>query len=231
MANIHNEMRKDIAQLILCYKFAIEEMTTKINILQEEFRLVHEYSPIEHVGSRLKSPKSILKKIEKKKIELTTKAIEQNIHDIAGIRIVCAFEEDIYRVAEMLCKQNDVTLVATKDYIKNPKGNGYRSLHLIIKIPIFLSTGKREVFVELQIRTIAMDFWASLEHKIYYKYNKVVPQHIKNGLADAANQANALDAKMASLNREINILKKQDADEEDSMENYIRDFIGIRMQQ
>ncbi len=222
--------KKEIAKTLLSYKFAIDEISTKITILEEEFRLINEYSPIEHVKTRVKNPKSILKKMKKKNIDWSIQAVEEHIRDIAGVRIVCSFEEDIYRIAEMLCKQSDITLIDKKDYIKKPKGNGYRSLHLIVKIPIFLSEGIRHVFVELQIRTIAMDFWASLEHKIYYKYNKEVPQHIKLGLKEAADQAAALDNKMAVLNKEINILKElDDTNEEENMDKYIREFLSFNV--
>ncbi|MBS7344137.1 MAG: GTP pyrophosphokinase family protein [Caryophanon sp.] len=221
--------RQHMAKFMLSYKFALAEMTTKIDILREEFRLIHDYNPIEHVNSRLKSPESILQKVEKKGLEMTLEAIEANIHDIAGVRIVCSFEEDLYRVANMLCAQRDVKVVAQKDYIANPKDNGYRSLHVIVKIPVFLSDGMREVFVELQLRTIAMDFWASLEHKIYYKYEKDVPARIRTELQEAAEQAAALDRKMARLNEEINILKELDGTNDTSLGKYIRDFVQANM--
>jgi len=210
MMKITQNSRMEVTKFMLAYKFALDEVGTKISILQEEFRLIHDYNPIEHVSKRIKSPASILKKIEKKNVPLRIEEVEASIRDIAGIRITCSFEEDIYRVSEMLQAQRDLEVVEIKDYIKQPKGNGYRSLHLIVKIPIFLSDREKFVPVEIQIRTIAMDFWASLEHKIYYKYNKDIPQHIKNGLKEAAEQVNALDEKMARLNEEINILKERD---------------------
>ena len=210
MMKITQNSRMEVTKFMLAYKFALDEVGTKISILQEEFRLIHDYNPIEHVSKRIKSPASILKKIEKKNVPLRIGEVEASIRDIAGIRITCSFEEDIYRVSEMLQAQRDLEVVEIKDYIKQPKGNGYRSLHLIVKIPIFLSDREKFVPVEIQIRTIAMDFWASLEHKIYYKYNKDIPQHIKNGLKEAAEQVNALDEKMDKLNEEINILKERD---------------------
>ena len=219
---------KDITKMFLGYKFALEEVNTKISILSEEYRIIHEYNPIEHVSTRIKSPKSIMKKIERKKLTWSLHEIEDKIRDIAGVRIVCSFEEDIYRVANMLSNQHDITVVEVKDYIKNPKENGYRSLHLIVKIPIFLTDSVRDVFVEIQIRTIAMDFWGSLEHKIFYKYNKDVPVHILKGLKEAADQVTALDNKMALLNKEINILKAQDTVETsqtDDTRKYIQQFI------
>lgn len=225
---INNLERKDITKMLLGYKFALEEMNTKISILFEEYRVVHEYNPIEHVSTRIKSPKSIMRKIEHKGLAWSIHEIENNIRDIAGVRIVCSFEEDIYRVAKLLCNQNDITVVEVKDYIKKPKENGYRSLHLIVKIPIFLTDSVRNVFVEIQIRTIAMDFWASLEHKIFYKYNKAVPAHILKGLKEAADQVTALDNKMALLNKEVNILKEQDIEETsqtNDIQKYIQQFI------
>src|SRR5699024_7584641 len=137
-----------------------------------------DYNPIEHIKSRVKSPESILKKVKKRKIPLNIPSIQENIFDIAGLRINCSFVEDIYRVADMLVQQKDITLIETKDYIKSPKPNGYKSLHLIIQIPIFMSDRVEHVYAEVQIRTIAMDFWASLEHKIYYKYNKAIPENL-----------------------------------------------------
>ena len=229
---INNLERKDITKMLLGYKFALEEMNTKISILFEEYRVVHEYNPIEHVSTRIKSPKSIMRKIEHKGLAWSIHEIENNIRDIAGVRIVCSFEEDIYRVAKMLCNQNDITVVEVKDYIKKPKENGYRSLHLIVKIPIFLTDSVRNVFVEIQIRTIAMDFWASLEHKIFYKYNKDVPVHIQKGLKEAADQVTSLDNKMALLNKEVNILKEQDIEETSQtkdMQKYIQQFIAYNL--
>ena len=174
--------RKDVTKMMLGYKFALEEMNTKISILLEEYRIIHEYNPIEHVSTRIKSPKSILRKIEHRNLAWSLPEIEDKIRDIAGVRIVCSFEEDIYRVAKLLTQQCDIQVIEVKDYIQNPKRNGYRSLHLIVKVPVFLTDSVRDVFVEIQIRTIAMDFWASLEHKIYYKYNREVPADIVNSL-------------------------------------------------
>ena len=202
----------ELTRFFLAYKFALQEIETKINILQEEFKLIHEYNPIEHVSTRIKSPKSILMKIKKKSIEPSIEDIRENIRDIAGVRITCSFVEDIYKVSAMLQAQHDIEIVDVKDYIAYPKDNGYQSLHLIIKIPIFMSDHMEKVYTEIQIRTIAMDFWASLEHKIYYKYNKEVPEHIRIGLKEAALQAAELDRKMERLNKEINILKENETE-------------------
>ncbi|MEK5232658.1 GTP pyrophosphokinase family protein [Lysinibacillus sp. FSL K6-0232] len=205
-------VQTELTRFFLAYKFALQEVETKINILQEEFKLIHEYNPIEHVSTRMKSPKSILAKIMKRGIHPSLEAVRENIRDIAGARITCSFVEDIYKVSAMLQAQNDIEIVEIKDYIANPKENGYQSLHLIIKVPIFMSDRMEKVYTEIQIRTIAMDFWASLEHKIYYKYNKEVPEHIRRELKEAALQAAELDRKMERLNKEINILKENEAE-------------------
>ncbi|MET4562521.1 putative GTP pyrophosphokinase [Lysinibacillus parviboronicapiens] len=202
----------ELTRFFLGYKFALNEIETKINILKEEFKLIHEYNPIEHVSTRIKSPKSILLKVKKKELQPSIDAIRENIRDIAGVRITCSFVEDIYKVSAMLQAQSDIEVVDVKDYIAQPKENGYQSLHLIIKIPIFMSDRMEKVYCEIQIRTIAMDFWASLEHKIYYKYNKEVPTHIRTELKDAALQAAELDRKMERLNKEINILKANETE-------------------
>lgn len=212
--NQFKDMKVELIRFMMSYKFALEEMMTKINILKQEFKYIHDYNPIEHVSSRLKSPESILNKIQRKGYEYSFESITENIRDIAGIRITCAYISDIYKISEMLQKQKDVTLIECKDYIKNPKPNGYQSLHLIVQIPIFMSDREEHIFVEIQIRTIAMDFWASLEHKIYYKYNKEIPQHMKDELKEAAITASQLDKKMEKLQREMNKLKESAKTEE-----------------
>ncbi|TCN26774.1 GTP pyrophosphokinase [Mesobacillus foraminis] len=207
-------IKKELTRFMMAYKFAVDEMNTKINILKEEFQYIHDYNPIEHVKSRLKSPESIAKKVSRKNMELNLNSIKENLRDIAGIRITCSFISDIYKVSEMLQSQKDVTVVECKDYIKNPKPNGYRSLHLIVEIPIFMSDREERIPVEIQIRTIAMDFWASLEHKIFYKYNKDVPLSLLQELKDAATSATELDLKMERLNNEINIVKEKNKEDE-----------------
>lgn len=207
------EIRKEITRFAMAYKFALEEISTKVNILKEEFRLVHEYNPIEHVITRVKSVDSIISKVEKKGLPLSLDIIKEHIRDIAGIRIICSFVSDIYRISEMIQKQSDIQVVEVKDYINNPKQNGYQSLHIVMKIPVYMSDRKEDVFVEMQIRTIAMEFWASLEHKIYYKYNKRVPKRLMDELLEAALTASELDRKMERINKEINILKECDEDE------------------
>ncbi|WP_428912461.1 GTP pyrophosphokinase [Niallia sp. Krafla_26] len=205
-----DELRLKITRFGLAYQFALEEISTKVNILKEEFRLVHDYNPIEHVNTRVKSIESLLKKVQKKNLPLSLEAIQENIKDIAGIRIICSFESDIYRVSEMIQAQSDIEVVEVKDYIQHPKPNGYQSLHIVMKIPVFMSDRKIDVYVEMQIRTIAMDFWASLEHKIYYKYNKQIPEYLSRQLKEAADMVAELDRKMEQINMEINILKEND---------------------
>lgn len=205
-----NHLKKEVTRFMLAYKFALDEVSTKINILEEEFQLIHEYNPIEHINTRLKTPESIIQKALRKNIELSLSSIKENMRDIAGIRINCSFNSDIYKLSEMIQKQQDIEVIEYKDYIKNPKPNGYRSLHLILKIPVFMTDRVEHVFVEMQIRTIAMDFWASLEHKIFYKFDKSVPEEMTKELKEAAESANALDQKMEILHKEINEIKRMD---------------------
>ncbi|HOQ36389.1 MAG TPA: GTP pyrophosphokinase family protein [Acetivibrio sp.] len=214
MENMRNSdmelIKTELTRFLMSYKFALDEMNTKIDILKQEFQYIHEYNPIEHVKSRLKTPQNILKKAYRKGYELSLKSIRENIRDIAGIRITCSFISDIYKLSNMIRERKDITVIECKDYIKNPKPNGYKSLHLIIQIPIFMSDRVEDVFVEIQIRTIAMDFWASLEHKIYYKYNKEVPADLLKELKEAADTVSQLDMKMERLNREVSKYKEND---------------------
>ena len=165
---------KDFADMMTLYRCAIMEIETKLKVLNEEFSLQYDRNPFESIESRLKSPASIVEKMMAKGLEVNVENIEGEIFDIAGIRVVCSFKEDIYRLADLLVQQDDILLLARKDYIENPKPNGYRSLHIIVDIPIFLSEGKRHMKVEVQFRTIAMDFWASVDHKLKYKKEKAV---------------------------------------------------------
>jgi putative GTP pyrophosphokinase len=194
---------QEIGQFLLHYKFGLDEMLTKINILREELAFRGTGSPIEHVSSRLKSLDSLQAKAARLGVPLEPDAIAAAITDIAGIRIVCSFISDAYHVLDMLTTQPDVTVRTIKDYIANPKPNGYRSLHAIVEIPVFLSDTARTVPVELQIRTVAQDFWASVEHKIYYKYDKAVPGELIDELSAAARVAHELDARMAELHRTV----------------------------
>ncbi|MDQ0167942.1 putative GTP pyrophosphokinase [Bacillus horti] len=202
-------VRKEMTRFMMLYKFALDEMETKIEILKEEFQLLHDYNPIEHTKSRVKSPESIMRKIYRKNINLTFPNIKESIKDIAGIRITCSFISDIYRISDMLRKQTDLKILEVKDYIKNPKPNGYQSLHLLVEVPIYMSNGQEYVCVEIQIRTIAMDFWASLEHKIFYKYNEEVPKQLLLELKQAADSAAALDQQMERLHKDIHAIKEE----------------------
>ncbi len=196
-------LRAEFTRFMLQYKFGIDEITTKISILQEEFTHLHSYNPIEHVASRLKTPESIISKVVRRGVDPSFDAIRANVTDIAGIRVVCSFTSDVYRVAEMLGRQNDVTVLRTKDYIAEPKPNGYRSLHVQLVVPVFLSQGPVPVTVEVQIRTIAMDFWASLEHKIFYKYRGEAPPDVATSLTEAAETAHRLDDVMEQLHQRV----------------------------
>ncbi|WP_245566864.1 GTP pyrophosphokinase [Jonesia quinghaiensis] len=196
-------MRDDFARLQMEHEFAVDEVLTKVSILQREFMHLHQYNPIEHVTSRVKSLESILQKVAKRGIDWNPQAIRANLTDIAGVRITCSFIADTHRILKTLTSQTDVKVIEVKDYIANPKPNGYKSLHAIIEIPVFLSTGPVPVTVEVQIRTIAMDFWASLEHKIYYKYDGAVPDRLVADLSDAADAAEQLDRRMEQLHTEV----------------------------
>ncbi|BAB05604.1 GTP pyrophosphokinase family protein [Halalkalibacterium halodurans] len=211
-------LKTELTRFMMSYKFALQELNTKIDILKQEFQYIHDYNPIEHVSSRVKSPESIVNKIQRRGNDFTLESIRENVRDIAGIRITCSFESDIYTLSEQLMQQHDISVVETKDYIKNPKPNGYRSLHLILSIPIFMSDRVQDVYVEVQIRTIAMDFWASLEHKIYYKYNKNVPEHLLKELKDAAESAALLDQKMEKIQHEMSAWKDRQTDEDERYE-------------
>ena len=192
-------LREQFTDFMLGYKFAIDEITTKINILREDFNAAHEYNPIEHINSRLKAPESVLEKVQRKNYAMNLASIRENVLDIAGVRVICSFISDIAKIRDMIVGQEDITLLDERDYITHRKPNGYRSLHLIVSIPVFRSDRTDRIPVEIQIRTIAMDFWASLEHKIYYKYRGEVPSNLQGELTEAAEAAAALDEKMESL--------------------------------
>ncbi|MBC8080714.1 MAG: GTP pyrophosphokinase family protein [Gorillibacterium sp.] len=192
---------------MLVYKFALDEVNTKLEILNEEFQFIHNYNPIEHLKSRLKNPESIMLKLNRKNLDVTIANARAYIHDIAGIRIICSFTTDIYQIVDLLSRQTDVKVLMMKDYIQHPKPNGYRSVHMLIMIPVFLTDRVEEVPVEIQIRTVAMDFWASLEHKIYYKYAKEIPLRITEQLKESATLIDDLDRRMLELNKEVQCYK------------------------
>ena len=185
------------------YGAALKEVRTKLEILRDEFQYRNKYNPIEYIKCRIKTPESIGKKMKKQGHEFNFRNMVTYVNDIAGIRVVCSFTSDIYRLAEMVGQQNDLTVVSIKDYFSSPKENGYKSYHMLITVPIFMSDRVVDVKVELQIRTIAMDFWASLEHKIYYKFEGNAPEYISRDLKECAELAAGLDAKMLALNEAI----------------------------
>ena len=189
--------------VMFLYKSALSAINTKIEILNNEFVHVYNYNPIEHVKSRLKTPESIVKKLKSDGREVSIENMIEYLNDIAGIRIICSFTSDIYQIADMIAKQSDVTVLNIKDYIKYPKPNGYKSYHMVVTIPIYLTDGPVETKVEIQIRTVAMDFWASLEHKIYYKSEFEAPDYLQRDLKACADVVDMLDAKMFSLNQAI----------------------------
>ncbi|MDR2723157.1 MAG: GTP pyrophosphokinase family protein [Cellulomonadaceae bacterium] len=198
----------EIRRLMLNAKFGIDQLMTKIQIIWDEFRHMHDESPIEHVGSRLKSWESIQRKGKRRGIALDPATLAQQMYDIAGVRVTCSFVSDIYRVRDMLVEQLDIELVEVRDYIANPKSTGYKSLHLLVKTPVYLPQGLVWVPVEIQLRTVAMDFWASLEHKIRYKYDCDVPRHLADSLVLAAEVAWSLDTSMERIADEVKLSMK-----------------------
>ena len=194
------------------YNSALKEIGTRIDILNDEFLNIHKYNPIEHVKSRIKTPESIVKKLKRNGYEVTIENMLRHINDIAGIRIICSFTSDIYRIADMIAGQSDINVLTIKDYIKEPKDNGYKSYHMIVSIPIFLSDKVVEAKVEILIRTIAMVFWASLEHKIYYKFEGQAPDDIIDALRECSDIVSILDERMLLLNNRIKDYKNNGAD-------------------
>ena len=197
------EEMKPWRDLLLVHKFAVEQIKTKLQILDEEFRNIHDYNPIEHIRYRIKKPNNIIEKLKRYGFEPSIENARKHLSDIGGIRIICSFTTDIYRVHELLDLQDDLNIVLIKDYIKNPKPNGYQSLHLHIEIPVYLSSGVVYTRIEVQVRTIAMDFWASLEHKIYYKFRNEAPKKITDQLKLCANMISTLDKRMLSIKNEM----------------------------
>ncbi len=219
-------------KVMLMYDSALKEINTKLEILNNEFKLNHQYNPIEHITSRMKSPQSIAKKLRHNNRELTVENIVKYINDVAGIRIICSFTSDIYRIADLIAAQSDVNVLKVKDYMMCPKPNGYTSYHMIISVPIYLSETMVNVKAEIQIRTIAMDFWASLEHKIYYKFEGNAPERISKELKECAEIVSFLDHKMLSLNEEIRMYNPDSEMDHyrevvsESFQNMIRESYG-----
>ena len=194
---------RPFSELMMHYRSAMLEIQTKLEVLNAEMALHSSRNPFESIKCRLKSPISIVGKMKRKGLPATVEAIENNIYDIAGVRVICSFPSDIYKLAESLMAQDDIKVFKIKDYIKNPKPNGYRSLHLILEVPIFLSTEKKYVKVEVQFRTIAMDFWASLEHKLKYKKDIGEAEDIAAELKQCADEISCLDNAMQSIRDKI----------------------------
>ncbi len=185
------------------YNAGIKEVTTKLEILDNEFSTRYEYNPIHHVESRLKTPRSIIEKLQRKGLPISLNAIRQNITDVAGVRVICNYIDDVYRVESLLLGQSDIRLISRRDYIAQPKENGYRSLHLVVEVPIFLAKGAVNVTVEVQLRTIAMDFWASLEHKLRYKSDQEVSEALRRRLQICAEAIAEVDVEMQEINQEV----------------------------
>ena len=190
-------------QLLMLYESGIKQITTKFEILEDEFSSKHERNPIETITSRIKDPMSIAEKLQRKGLSLTMDNMVNHLYDIAGIRVTCPFISDVYRVTQMLLQQDDITLIELKDYIKNPKKSGYRSLHVIVKVSVYFSDQKREIPVEIQIRTIAMDFWASLEHQLHYKKDYTMPEDISQELRSISDAIAKNDERMQNLAKNI----------------------------
>lgn len=190
-------------RLLTYYEYAIMQIETKFKILDKEFSLEHDRNPINSIQTRLKSLESIVGKLQSKEMSITLESIEEHIHDIAGVRVVCSFPQDIYTLRSAFLQQDDITLIEERDYVKHPKANGYRSLHLIVEVPVFLSNQKRQVKAEIQMRTIAMDFWASLEHQLRYKKDHEFTQEMAKELFQCAEVSASLDRRMDNLRKSI----------------------------
>ena len=203
MINWSKEIMRQYNRLMAYYRCAIMEVETKFNVLDEEYSLRYDRNPINGIKSRLKHIDSIKEKLEKKGLNFDWKTLEENIHDVAGVRVICSFVDDVYLLADALLSQDDITLLEKKDYIANPKENGYRSLHLIVAVPIFLEREKRVMQVEIQLRTIAMDFWASLEHQLRYKKDFDFTENMVKELQECAELSSQLDKRMDLLRQQV----------------------------
>jgi len=197
------ERAREFLRLMTYYKCAMMELETRINLLNEEYLLTHDRAPVSTIKTRLKTPQSIKEKLERQGLPFTYQAVMENLHDIAGVRVICAFTGDVYTLADALFRQDDIQLIRVKDYIAQPKPNGYRSLHMIVSVPIYLANEKRRMQVEVQLRTIAMDCWASLEHQLRYKRNRVFTDEMANELQECARMSAQLDQKMEALRQTV----------------------------
>ena len=198
--------------IMFLYNAALKEVGTKLEILNDEFQHVHQYNPIEHIKTRIKTPESIVKKLKRYGHETSIENMVKYINDIAGVRLICSFTSDIYRLAGMIGNQSDLKVLAVKDYIKNPKESGYKSYHMLVSVPIFLSDSVVDTKVEIQIRTIAMDFWASLEHSLRYKAQEYIPQHISDELQRVATDIASLDQRMQAIHDQVDELSDARSD-------------------
>ena len=204
------EIARPFVNLMMEFRCALMEIETKLNVLNSEFALTHNRNPIQTIKTRLKQPASILEKLNRKGLEVSIANMEEHLSDVAGVRVICSFPEDIYAVADMMLHQDDLRMLEIKDYIKNPKDNGYRSLHLIMEVPIFLTSGKIFRKVEMQFRTIAMDFWASLEHQLRYKKDLENPEEISRELKECADVITSVDYRMQELRGKIEYADETD---------------------
>ena len=231
LPDVYGELRStsmEWERMQLIYDAALREVNTKLETLNNEFKIKHQYNPIEHMTSRIKSPESIAKKMQHNSRELTVENIVRYINDVAGIRVICSYIDDIYLIADALLRQDDITLIAKKDYIEHPKENGYRSLHLIVEVPVFLTNHKKPMKVEVQIRTIAMDFWASLEHQMKYKQEIPDSEEIINELRDCAAVIRETDERMLAIRRRIEAAADVPTEEEMLFDKLARFDIPIQ---
>ena len=201
--NVFNGESIEFDKMMMMYSCAIKEVATKLQVLNDELSIMSKRNPIEFIKTRIKKPDSIATKLKKKGLPLSIETIRNHLNDVAGVRVICAFIDDIYKIADMLIAQDDVNLIKTKDYIKNPKMNGYRSYHLIVEVPVFFSDHKEQMRVEVQIRTIAMDFWASLEHQVKYKKDIKDAENIAYELRACADVINRTDFHMQAIRDSI----------------------------
>ena len=204
------ESAMQLQQVMLLYEAGIREIKTKLDILSDESRISGKPNPIDSIKSRIKTPRSIIGKLKRRGYPISLQSMMKNLNDIGGIRVICPFIEDIYTVADMLMRQDDLTLLEKKDYIRSPKPNGYRSLHLIVRVPVFFADQRRDLPVEVQIRTIAMDFWASLDHKLKYKKDVEEPERIAAQLKECADIISSVDERMQQIRDQIEMGKKEE---------------------
>ena len=206
------ETARQFQEAMMQYSCAIREFKTKLEVLNDELSMRNARNPIEMIKARVKKPKSIVEKLQRRGLPLSIESMESNLDDIAGVRVICSFVDDIYEISRMLERQDDVTIIAIKDYIKAPKENGYRSYHMIVEVPVFFSSSKKNIRVEVQIRTIAMDFWASLEHDIRYKVDKTkLPEGINEEMLECSGKIAEIDRKMQDMYRRIKAAEKNTA--------------------